>query len=227
MFVKNHKIMSGGRLSNYHEYWTDVIADNIVDVINRNKKERSHYEQWELDENGKPKEQYKYEYDFSDETINEFKNAVKYLKLAYTYATRIDWLISGDDGEETFHECLKEDLRNNGLSKELIDEYNSFIYKTKIYPKELPIIYPVLGMCGESGEAAEKVKKVLRDNNKEFSEENKKAILKELGDVLWYITATAQDMGYSLEDVIKNNFEKIDKRVKTNTQHGEGDNREE
>lgn len=219
--------MSGGRLSNYHEYWTEVVADNIVDVINRNKKERSHYEQWELDENGEPKGQYKYEYDFSDETINEFKNAVKYLRLAYTYATRIDWLISGDDGEETFHERLKEDLGNKGLSKELIDEYNSFIYKTKIYPKELPIIYPVLGMCGESGEAAEKVKKVLRDNNKEFSEENKKAILKELGDVLWYITATAQDMGYTLEDVIKNNFEKIDKRVKTNTQHGEGDNREE
>ena len=46
--------MSGGSLSNYHEYWTDVIADNIVDVINKNKKERSHYEQWELDENGKP-----------------------------------------------------------------------------------------------------------------------------------------------------------------------------
>ena len=197
--------MSGGSLSNYHEYWTDVIADNIVDVINKNK----------------------YEYKFSDETINEFKNAAKYLKLAYTYATRIDWLISGDDGEETFHERLKEDLENKGLSKELIDEYNSFIYKTKIYPKELPIIYPVLGMCGESGEAAEKVKKVLRDNNKEFSEENKKAILKELGDVLWYITATAQDMGYSLEDVIKNNFQKINRRVNTNTQHGEGDNREE
>ena len=74
-------------------------------------------------------------------------------------------------------------MENKGLSKELIDEYNSFIYKTKIYPKELPIIYPVLGMCGESGEAAEKVKKVLRDNNKEFSEENQsiKGSLKGIG----------------------------------------------
>lgn len=49
-------------------------------------------------------------YGYSKETIKEFKKAVKYLKKAQIYAQRIDWLLSGDDGEETFHKRLKEDL---------------------------------------------------------------------------------------------------------------------
>lgn len=47
---------------------------------------------------------------YSDETINEFKNAIAYLKIAECYAQRVDWLLSGDDGEDTFHERLKEEL---------------------------------------------------------------------------------------------------------------------
>ena len=117
-----------------------------------------------------------------------------------------------------------KDLKNFHI----LEEYEELMQTSKFYPVDkLPITYPALGLNGEAGEVAEKVKKCWRDNGGVFTEEIKKAILKELGDVLWYITATAQDMGYSLEDVIKNNFEKIDKRVKTNTQHGEGDNREE
>lgn len=48
--------------------------------------------------------------EYKPETIAEFQNGLKYLKKAYVYAQRIDWLISGDDGEESFHERLKEDL---------------------------------------------------------------------------------------------------------------------
>jgi len=49
-------------------------------------------------------------YDFSQETIEEFKKGIQYLKLASIYAHRIDWLVSGDDGEESFHKRLKEEI---------------------------------------------------------------------------------------------------------------------
>lgn len=48
--------------------------------------------------------------EYSKQTINEFKNAVEILNKAYIYAQRIDWLLSGDDGEESFHERLNEEL---------------------------------------------------------------------------------------------------------------------
>ena len=50
------------------------------------------------------------QYEFSEETLAEFKKAVHILKQAEIYAQRIDWLLSGDDGEESFHERLKEEL---------------------------------------------------------------------------------------------------------------------
>lgn len=49
-------------------------------------------------------------YDYSDATIKEIENGLKILKQAYVYAQRIDWLVSGDDGEDTFHKRLKADL---------------------------------------------------------------------------------------------------------------------
>jgi len=55
---------------------------------------------------------------FNDKTLGEFRNAVMFLKLAAIYAQRIDWLVCGDDGEETFHERLKADLAEAGLFKE-------------------------------------------------------------------------------------------------------------
>ena len=51
-------------------------------------------------------------YEYSKETIKEFKKGLAILKKAYIYAQRIDWLLSGDDGEESFHERLKEELDN-------------------------------------------------------------------------------------------------------------------
>lgn len=50
------------------------------------------------------------QYNFSSETIAEMRKGVRYLKKALVYAIRIDWLLSGDDGEETFHKRLKSDL---------------------------------------------------------------------------------------------------------------------
>jgi len=48
---------------------------------------------------------------YSLETIQEFKNAIKALRVASVYAQRVDWLLSGDDGEKTFHSRLKADLK--------------------------------------------------------------------------------------------------------------------
>ena len=107
-----------------------------------------------------------------------------------------------------------------------IQEYEQFMSTSKVYDC-LPIIYPILGMNGEAGEAAEKVKKCLRDNNGIFGSQIKVDIMRELADVLWYIWATADDMGYTLEDVMEIGIEKVEKRQKTNTVHGNGDYREE
>jgi len=107
-----------------------------------------------------------------------------------------------------------------------VKEYEDFMSTSKVY-KCLPIIYPILGMNGEAGEAAEKVKKCLRDNDGIFGGQIKKDIMKELADVLWYIWAAADDMGYSLSDVMDIGIKKVKERQETNTVHGSGDNREE
>ena len=65
------------------------------------------------------------------------------------------------------------------------------------------IVYPTLGLVGEAGEVAEKVKKVLRDKNGFFDEESKNAIKKELGDVLWYISNLCTELNFILNDVAK------------------------
>ena len=65
-----------------------------------------------------------------------------------------------------------------------MNEYQNLALETAIYPQ--PIIYPALGLTGEAGEVADKVKKVLRDNDSQFTPEKKLEIAKEIGDVLWY-----------------------------------------
>ena len=104
-------------------------------------------------------------------------------------------------------------------------EYEKFMSTSKVY-EDLPIIYPALGLNGEAGEVADKVKKVLRDNNGIFEEKIKQDILKELADTLWYIWATADDMGYTLSDVFETGIKKVKERQETNTVHGSGDDRE-
>lgn len=89
--------MSGGEF-NYSQYKIGEIVDIIEDYINNNNSE-------EVDEYG-----YKKYRAYSDETIDQFKIAVYVLRTAQIYAHRIDWLLSDDDGEETFHERLVSDL---------------------------------------------------------------------------------------------------------------------
>jgi NTP pyrophosphatase (non-canonical NTP hydrolase) len=110
----------------------------------------------------------------------------------------------------------------------VLEQYEKFMQTSKFYPQDkLPITYPALGLNGEAGEVAEKVKKCWRDNNGIFDDKIKHAILKELADTLWYIWACADDMGYTLEDVLQTGIKKVKERQETNTIHGSGDNREE
>lgn len=110
------------------------------------------------------------------------------------------------------------------------DVYQSAVEDLKIYPKGYAILYPVLGLNGEAGEVAEKVKKYLRDDGEAItsngiSDERREAIAKELGDVLWYLTATASDIGYDLYEIATLNLQKMFDRVENNTVRGEGDDR--
>ena len=105
------------------------------------------------------------------------------------------------------------------------EEYSRDALATSICPENMDVIYPLIGLSGEAGEVAEKVKKVYRDNNGIFTDEIKHQIVKELGDCLWYINKMVADLGYSLEDAANTNLYKIIKRRAENTIHGEGDNR--
>ena len=89
--------MSGGYFD-YYQYHINDIAASIQKVIDDNDSEQT-------DEYGNP-----FSYRLSDKTISEFKNAVAILRRASVYAQRADWLLSGDNDEESFHDRLAEDL---------------------------------------------------------------------------------------------------------------------
>ena len=86
-------------------------------------------------------------------------------------------------------------------------------------------IYPTLGLVGEAGEVAEKVKKVIRDKKGIFDEESKKGIKKELGDVLWYLANLCTEFDFSLDDVALQNIEKLKVRAAKGKISGSGDDR--
>ena len=123
------------------------------------------------------------------------------------------------------HKQLIKTINHPDNTYTSIKNYEKVMSTSKVY-KSLPIIYPTIGLNGEAGEVAEKVKKCIRDNNGKFDEETKQNILKELADVLWYTWAIANDMGYGLKDIMKTGMKKVIDRQNTNTIHGNGDNRE-
>lgn len=83
----------------------------------------------------------------------------------------------------------------------------------------------ILGLVGEAGEAADKVKKVIRDHDGKLSTHDREALLKELGDTLWYLASIARYLGEPLSKVAAGNVEKLESRYQRNKLHGEGDER--
>ncbi|MEK7594297.1 MAG: nucleoside triphosphate pyrophosphohydrolase family protein [Patescibacteria group bacterium] len=83
----------------------------------------------------------------------------------------------------------------------------------------------VLGINGEAGEIAEKIKKIIRDKKGVISEDDKKELAKEIGDVLWYLAVFAHDLGFDLEDIAQQNLDKLKSRKARGVLGGAGDNR--
>jgi NTP pyrophosphatase (non-canonical NTP hydrolase) len=104
-------------------------------------------------------------------------------------------------------------------------EYQLKAKKTAIYPKKDKIVYPALGLVGEAGEIANKVKKVLRDDGGHVTENRRNDLASEIGDVLWYVAALSTDLKLNLDDIAKDNIEKLFSRQQRNSLKGEGDNR--
>ena len=87
------------------------------------------------------------------------------------------------------------------------------------------LLSQVFGLVGESGEVAEKFKKLIRDKHGEISDEDKAEILKELGDILWYVNSVASLLGSSLSEVAEKNLDKVLSRKVRGVTQGSGDNR--
>ncbi len=106
------------------------------------------------------------------------------------------------------------------------NEYQFLSRETAIYPNlGKNVVYPTLGLAGESGEVAEKVKKVIRDKDGEFDAIARLSVRAELGDVLWYVAAIASELGISLDDVASSNIAKLTSRHSRGVISGSGDER--
>lgn len=105
------------------------------------------------------------------------------------------------------------------------NEYQQQAATTATYPQSKAIEYLALGLNGEAGEVAEKIKKVIRDNGRVISYEKKLEIVKELGDVLWYVSEFARQLDVNLDNVAETNLTKLFKRKQEGKLGGSGDNR--
>lgn len=110
------------------------------------------------------------------------------------------------------------------------DEYQKKAAKYDLFDatsdlKGVGFIEKVLGLVGEAGETADKIKKILRDKDGIPSDEDRDLVTKELGDTLWYLAAIARYLGIPLSEVASGNIDKLESRFQRNKLHGEGDNR--
>lgn len=106
------------------------------------------------------------------------------------------------------------------------EEYQRESQKTARYPSIGALyVYPTLGLVGEAGEVAEKVKKIFRDHGSVLDDDRRKELTKELGDVLWYMAQLATTLDISLEDIASQNLKKLQSRLDRDVLHGDGDNR--
>jgi NTP pyrophosphatase (non-canonical NTP hydrolase) len=105
-------------------------------------------------------------------------------------------------------------------------EYQDLAKTTATYPNiGNNYIYPTLGLAGETGEVAEKIKKIIRDNDGIIDLEKKEEIAKELGDVLWYLAQLSTELKLDFSYIAEKNLEKLKSRQERNRLHGNGDNR--
>jgi NTP pyrophosphatase (non-canonical NTP hydrolase) len=106
-----------------------------------------------------------------------------------------------------------------------LSEYQRLSRRTAAYPRDAWLAYPALGLAGEAGEVAEHAKKALRDDGGVVSPERRRALAKELGDVLWYVAQIASELGLELEEIANANLEKLLSRQRRGALSGSGDER--
>jgi NTP pyrophosphatase (non-canonical NTP hydrolase) len=106
-----------------------------------------------------------------------------------------------------------------------LSEYQRLSRRTAEYPREAWLAYPALGLAGEAGEVAEHAKKAIRDDGGEVSEERRAAMGKELGDVLWYVSQLASELGLDLDEIAQVNLDKLLSRQRRGMLSGSGDER--
>jgi len=105
-------------------------------------------------------------------------------------------------------------------------EYQRLSRETAVYPQLGDnLVYPALGLCGEAGETAEKIKKAIRDDGGVLTDERREALAAELGDVLWYVAQLATEAGLELEMIAATNLDKLASRQRRSMLHGSGDRR--
>jgi len=104
-------------------------------------------------------------------------------------------------------------------------DYQTAAYALATYPRNMLIVYPALGLAGEAGEVANKVKKIYRDDGGTLTDERREQIKKELEDTLWYVAAVASDIGVTLADIAADNIANLTGRKNRDTLHGDGDDR--
>jgi NTP pyrophosphatase (non-canonical NTP hydrolase) len=119
------------------------------------------------------------------------------------------------------------------MPKMTTSEYQEFVSETAIFPDNAGMVYTTLGMIGEAGEVSEKIKKLIRTHRSTRNEvllevltpEQKADLVKEAGDVLWYITAFLAEIGSTLDEAIEINTDKLLSRQQRGVLNGSGDNR--
>ena len=123
---------------------------------------------------------------------------------------------------------LKKEVDQWLKEKYSMSDFNSYqrsATKTAIYPPEHKILYPALGLAGEAGEVANKVKKVMRDGVENQPDNWREQIASAIGDVLWYCAALATDLNVSLGMIASLNEKKLQDRYDRGKLNGSGDNR--
>lgn len=112
------------------------------------------------------------------------------------------------------------------MNSDTFETYQLQSRKTwNVIPMNHPIVYPTMGLVNEAGEVAGKIKKLFRDKEGKISPEDRLALKKELGDVLWYLTQICTELGLSLEEVAEYNLVKLFDRLDRDQIRGDGDER--
>jgi NTP pyrophosphatase (non-canonical NTP hydrolase) len=146
----------------------------------------------------------------------------RYLESRYAFDLREAFRKKLFANEITF-EDYKNEIEDVPIT---FDSYQCGTAWTASYPPSMPTdVYLAMGVAGETGELVEVVKKLHRNNNGVITDEIRDKLVKEAGDVLYYLSALMLAHGVSMEDVAKTNQLKLVDRWKRNVVCSEGDNR--